>query len=104
LFPMGVEAMLESVDLVKAGKASRLKQDEAKATYEGRCCPDNRRIDRGKTWEKIDRLIRGCNPAPGAWTTLDVKQLKIFDAKPVPAKDPKGIGGKEGEIAGVAGD
>ena len=30
LFPMGVEAMLESVDLVKAGKAPRLKQDEAK--------------------------------------------------------------------------
>ena len=30
LFPMGVEAMLESVDLVKAGKAPRIKQDEAK--------------------------------------------------------------------------
>ena len=28
LFPMGVEAMLESVDLVKAGKAPRIKQDE----------------------------------------------------------------------------
>ena len=41
LFPMGVEAMLEAVDLVKAGKAPRIKQDEAKATYEGRCGPDN---------------------------------------------------------------
>ena len=41
LFPMGVEAMLESVDLVKAGKAPRIKQDESKATYEGRCGPDN---------------------------------------------------------------
>ena len=28
LFPMGVEAMLESVDLVKAGKAPRIKQDD----------------------------------------------------------------------------
>jgi folate-dependent phosphoribosylglycinamide formyltransferase PurN len=36
LFPMGVEAMLEAVDLVKAGKAPRFKQDEALATYEGR--------------------------------------------------------------------
>src|SRR5215210_9035602 len=36
LFPLGVEAMLESVDLVKAGKAPRIKQDESKATYEGR--------------------------------------------------------------------
>ena len=90
LFPMGVEAMLESVDLVKAGKAPRIKQDEAKATYEGRCGADNAKIDWGKPWEQIDRLIRGCNPAPGAWTTLDGKQLKIFDAKPLPAKDPEG--------------
>ena len=28
LFPMGVEAMMESVDLVKAGKAPRIKQDD----------------------------------------------------------------------------
>ena len=104
LFPMGVEAMLEAVDLVKAGNAPRIKQDQSKATYEGRCGPDNARIDWGKPWQQIDRLIRGCNPAPGAWTTLDAKTLKIFEAKPLPAKDPKGIGGKMGEIVEVAGD
>ena len=104
LFPMGVEAMLESVDLVKAGKAPRIKQDESKATYEGRCGPGNAKIDWGKPWQQIDRLIRGCNPAPGAWTTLDGKHLKIFDAKPLPAKDPKGIAGKLGEIVAVEAD
>src|SRR6186997_76884 len=96
LFPMGVDAMMESVDLVKAGKAPRIKQDESKATYEGRCGADNARVDWGKPWEQIDRLIRGCNPAPGAWTTLD--------AKPLPAKDPKGIAGKTGEVAAVEAD
>jgi len=104
LFPMGVDAMLESVDLVKAGKAPRIKQDESKATYEGRCGPDNARIDWGKPWEQIDRLIRGCNHAPGAWTTLDGNRLKVFDATPLPAKDPKGIAGKVGEIAAIDGD
>ncbi|MGA7387626.1 MAG: methionyl-tRNA formyltransferase [Pseudolabrys sp.] len=104
LFPMGVEAMLESVDLVKAGKAPHIKQDESKATYEGRCGADNAKIDWGKPWEQIDRLIRGCNPAPGAWTTLNGKQLKIFDAKPLPAKDPKGIAGKMGEVIAVDAD
>ena len=89
---------------MKAGKAPRIKQDESKATYEGRCGPDNAKIDWGKPWEQIDRLIRGCNPAPGAWTTLDGKQLKIFDAKPLPAKDPKGIAGKIGEIVAVEAD
>jgi methionyl-tRNA formyltransferase len=104
LFPMGVDAMLEAVDLVKAGKAPRIKQDEAKATYEGRCGPDNARIDWGKPWIQIDRLIRGCNPAPGAWTTIDGKTLKVFEAKPLPAKNPKGIGGKTGEVVEVGSD
>ena len=90
LFPMGVEAMLESVDLVKAGKAPRIKQDDSQATYEGRCGPDNARIDWGKPWRQIDRLIRGCNPAPGAWSTLGGKTLKIFEAKPLPAKRSQG--------------
>ena len=76
---------------------------DAKATYEGRCGPDNARIDWGKPWEQIHRLIRGCNPAPGAWTTLNGRQLQIFDAKPLPARDPKGIGGKMGEIVEVDG-
>jgi methionyl-tRNA formyltransferase len=104
LFPMGVEAMMESVDLVKAGKAPKIKQDEAKATYEGLCREGNAKIDWGKPWEQIDRLIRGCNPAPGAWTTLNGAKLKIFDAKPMPAKDPKGIAGKLGEVAAVEAD
>ena len=58
----------------------------------------------GRPWEQIDRLIRGCNPAPGAWSTLDGKTLRIFDARPLPAKDPKGIGGKMGEIVAVEPD
>src|SRR6516162_8786178 len=45
LFPMGVDAMLEAVDLVKAGKAPRIKQNESLATYEGRCTAENARID-----------------------------------------------------------
>jgi methionyl-tRNA formyltransferase len=104
LFPMGVEAMLESVDLVKAGKAPRIKQDESQATYEGRCGADNARIDWGKPWRQIHNLIRGCSPAPGAWTTLDGNTLQVFEAKPLPARDPKGIAGKMGEIVAVEAD
>ena len=104
LFPMGVEAMLEAVDLVKAGKAPRLKQDEAQATYEGRCGPDNARIDWGKPWRQIHNLIRGCNPAPGAWSEMSGQRLQIFEARPRPATSPKGIGGKMGEVVEIAAD
>ena len=104
LFPMGVEAILEAVDLVKAGKAPRIKQDESRATYEGLCRKGNARIDWGKPWEQIDRLIRGCNPSPGAWTTLGGQVVKILDARPLPARTPKDIGGKLGEIVAVEQD
>jgi methionyl-tRNA formyltransferase len=104
LFPMGVDAMLEAVDLVKAGKAPRIKQNDADATYEGRCTAANARIDWGKPWRQIHNLIRGCNPAPGAWTTHDGKTLQVFESKPLPARDPKGIGGKMGEVVAVDGD
>jgi len=62
---------------------------------------ENARIDWGKPWRQIYSLIRGCNPAPGAWTQLDGKTLQVFEAKPMPAKDPKGIGGKLGEVVEV---
>ena len=104
LFPMGVEAMLESVDLVKAGKAPRIKQDEAQATYEGRCGADNAHIDWGRPWRQVYNLIRGCNPAPGAWTNLNGAKLQIFDSQPLPARDPKGIAGKMGEVVAVDAD
>jgi methionyl-tRNA formyltransferase len=104
LFPMGVDAMLEAVDLVKAGNAPHIKQDHGQATYEGRCGADNARIDWGKPWRQIHNLIRGCNPTPGAWTTLGGNTLQVFEAKPLPARDPKGIGGRMGEIVEVDGE
>jgi len=104
LFPMGVAAMLEAVDLVKAGRAPRLKQDESQATYEGRCTAESARIDWAKPWQQIYNLIRGCDPSPGAWTTHRGQRLQIFEAKPLPATGPKGIGGKPGEIVAIDGD
>src|ERR671919_1272262 len=57
LFPLGVEAMLEAVDLVKAGKAPKIAQDHAQATYEGWCTPDNARIDWGRQGYQIHDLV-----------------------------------------------
>ncbi|MGB8551438.1 MAG: methionyl-tRNA formyltransferase [Xanthobacteraceae bacterium] len=104
LFPMGIDAMLEAVDLVKAGKAPRTPQDHSKATYEGWCAAENAHIDWAKTLGQIHNLIRGCNPAPGAWTTLNGAKLQVFESRPFPAHDPKGIGGKMGEIVAVDAD
>jgi methionyl-tRNA formyltransferase len=101
LFPQGVEAMLEGVDLVKAGKAPKVPQDHSKATYEGWCTVGNGHIDWARQGFHIHNLVRGCNPAPGAWTTYEGKNLSIFETRKLPARDPKGIGGAMGEVMEV---
>ena len=80
LFPMGVEAMIESVDLVRNGNAPRIEQDHAKATYEGWCRGDLVRINWHMPTQTTWNLIRGCNPAPGAWTTCEGVKLAVFDS------------------------
>lgn len=104
LFPMGVAAMLEAIDLVKSGNAPRLKQDEGTATYEGWCSHENARIDWSKPLRQIYDLIRGCNPQPGAWTTFKGEVLRIYDARPAPARQPAGIGGRMGQVVAVDGE
>ena len=91
-------------DRLYAEIVGRIKQDDSKATYEGKCGPDNARIDFGKPWEQIDRLIRGCNPAPAAWANINGVKLKILEATPLPARDPKGIAGKIGEVVAIESD
>ncbi len=66
---MGVKAMLEAADLVVAGKHKEVVQDESQATYEGWCRAAEAKIDWANHVDFVYNLIRGCNPAPGAWTT-----------------------------------
>ena len=101
LFPMGVAAVLEAIDLVKDGRAPRIKQDDSRATYEGWCGHDNARIDWAKPIGQTYDLIRGCNPQPGAWTTLDGQLLRVYEAQPIPARQPGGIGGRMGEVVAI---
>ncbi|PPR79613.1 MAG: Methionyl-tRNA formyltransferase [Alphaproteobacteria bacterium MarineAlpha3_Bin5] len=79
IFPLGVEAILESIELISHGNANKTPQDHAQATYESWCRHEDAEINWSEPTEKIYNLIRGTNPQPGAWTTLDGAQLKIFD-------------------------
>ena len=81
LFSLGVEAMVESVDLVRRGKAPRIEQDETQATYEGWCEDGDAQIDWLKPAEQIYNLVRGSNPRPGAHTTHRGEMLRLFDCE-----------------------
>jgi methionyl-tRNA formyltransferase len=98
LFPMGVQAMLEAADLVVAGKHRELVQDESQATYEGWFREGEARINWANHVDVVHNLIRGCNPAPGAWSTLEGVKLQIFDCRKIPVRTFGAVRGKIGEV------
>ena len=101
LFPMGVEALLEASSLVFAGQHKETVQDEAQASYEGWCREAEARVHWGHHVDAVYNLIRGCNPAPGAWTTLDGKKLELYDARKHVFRRFADVVGKVGEVSDV---
>jgi len=101
LFPMGVKAMLEAADLVMAGKDRETVQNETLASYEGWCRAAEARINWASHVDFTYNLIRGCNPAPGAWTSLNGKKLQIFDSRKHVFRTFGAVKGKVGEISEI---
>ena len=103
LFPMGVAAMLEAADLVVAGRHTETVQDELQASYEGWCRAAEARVNWNNHVDTIHNLIRGCDPAPGAWTTLGGKKVQLFGSKKHPVRTFGAVRGKPGEISALTG-
>lgn len=78
LFPMGVEALVESVALVRAGRAPKLAQDGSGATYEGWCKAENCMIDWRLPAPAIHNLVRGADPSPGASSVFRGVAVQFF--------------------------
>ena len=81
LFPMGVAALVEAADHVVNLRYDEVSQDEALASYEGWCRTEEARINWHNHVDTVYNLIRGCNPAPGAWTSFRGQKLQLFDAR-----------------------
>lgn len=81
LFPMGVDAILTSIELIKEGKAPKIPQDEAKATYEPPCDDRVADIDWNKPAPELYNLVRGCDPQPGAFVFLKGEMVRLYGPK-----------------------
>jgi methionyl-tRNA formyltransferase len=101
LFPMGVAAMLEAADSVMAATHRETAQDESRASYEGWCRETEARIHWASHVDFVYNVIRGCNPAPGGWTTLNGQKLQIFDSRKLPVRTFGAVKGKIGEVVEV---
>jgi methionyl-tRNA formyltransferase len=80
IFPMGVAGLIECADMVVSGKGPAIAQYEPNAGYEGIIRDAESRINWASHVDITFNLIRGCNPAPGAWTTFDGKKLYLYES------------------------
>jgi methionyl-tRNA formyltransferase len=102
IFPLGVESLIQAADLVVSGRAHESTQNESEATYEGWVREAESHINWAQHVDFVYDLIRGCNPAPGAWTMAGEKKLYLFDAKKIVARTFGMVRGhKIGEIVSV---
>lgn len=86
IFPLGVSALLEAADLVVSGHAEEREQDHDQGTYEGWVHEAEAHINWAQHADIVYNQIRGCNPAPGAWTTLGGRRLYLFDSRKIIAR------------------
>ncbi len=92
LFPLGVEAIVEAVEMVRKGIAPRIPQDDTQATYEPLCTEELTVIKWTKPVHQVYNLIRGANPSPAAWTIFKGNKIKIFDSSIEPTQNQAEFG------------
>jgi len=101
LFPMGVAALQEAADLVVNRGAKGSVQDESRASYEGWCRDPEARINWHNHLDMVFNLIRGCDPAPAAWSTFKGRKLQFHAARKHPARTFGDVKGAVGAVTAI---
>jgi methionyl-tRNA formyltransferase len=93
LYPLGLEAMIEAVDAVDRGRARPVAQDESRASFQGLVTDQVARIDWERPAGELDRLVRGCDPSPGAHAARrDGTRVRLFDCRLLGSEDARPAG------------
>ena len=101
LFPLGIQALLEGVDLVSKGQHQEIIQDESKANYEGWFNAASAQIHWASHINVIYNLIRAANPAPGAWANFHGEKVQFLDTRKHISTTYGAVVGKPGEITQI---
>jgi methionyl-tRNA formyltransferase len=81
VFEPGVAATLEAVEMLVAGTARGVPQDESKATYEPLCRDEHAGVDWKRPARVVHNLVRGCDPSPGAHCRFGEKRVRLFGSR-----------------------
>lgn len=90
ILPVGVQALLESVALIEAGRAPRIVQDERRASYEPLCRDAHAAIDWTRPAATVHDLVRGCDPQPGAHTAAGAARVRLYESRRADGGGPAG--------------
>jgi methionyl-tRNA formyltransferase len=99
LSELGALALVETMTLVSLRKAEETPQDDSRATYAAKVTRESSRINWEDSAVEISRLIRSCDPKPGAFTKTPKGDVKMFGPKVV-----GGIKGAPGEVLSATGE
>ena len=80
LMVLGADLLLETLKKLEDGTAVREKQNDEESCYAKMLSKDMGQIDFTKSAREIECLIRGMNPWPSAYTSLDGKTMKVWEA------------------------
>jgi methionyl-tRNA formyltransferase len=76
----GSKLLVDVVDHIEDGDIAAVPQPEDNISYAPKLTTEEARVDWNRPAFAIDRHIRGCTPAPGAWTLLEGERVKIGPA------------------------
>ena len=101
LFPLGIDALLETADRIASGDYEEKEQDNTVASYEGWFRTIDARINWNNHVNQVYNLIRGCNPKPGAWSTVNGLKFIVLDARKHLHAAADSVRGRPGSIVEV---
>lgn len=83
LAALGAESLIETLALMRLGKLQPALQDPSRASYAPKLTRPLTHIDWTQAAAAIARRVRAFDPVPGAWTSLDGQEVKLFGATAV---------------------
>lgn len=79
----GAQLLVATMDALEAGVMAAVRQPHDGASLAPKITVDDARVDWSQPAVRVDRQVRACTPAPGAWTTFRGERLKLGPVLPV---------------------
>lgn len=86
----GARLLVDTLDGIADGSLHPVPQPADGISFAPKLTVDDARIDWARPADELDRLVRGCTPAPGAWTIFRGERLKVASATLTDRRLPTG--------------